>query len=55
MRLPSEIEREERERVATKRPALAMPRWIPRIVPKAQPDPFVWRDVADFMPVELEP
>jgi hypothetical protein len=45
-RLPAEIERAERERVARKKPHLAL---VPAIKP--EPDFYVWHSVSDLIPI----
>jgi hypothetical protein len=49
-RLPAEIERAERERIARKTPHLAL------VVkdPRPEPNMYVWRSVADLVPVNGE-
>ncbi len=48
--LPAEIERRERERIARKAPHLALDGRDPR----PTPDMFVWKDVAELVPVAPE-
>jgi len=45
---PYEAERAERERIARKHPHLALVDYVPPAPKPAEPEMFVWKDVADL-------
>lgn len=46
-KLPAEVEREERERIARKRPHIALV--VPARDPRPDPDMFRWHSVAELL------
>lgn len=49
-RLPAEIERAEREKVARQKPRLS----LVGLDPRPDPSMFAWRSVADLIPIQPE-